>query len=46
MRQYLKELNKTEIRNLPDKEFKIVVIKMLTNSREEWINSVRTSTKR
>ena len=34
-----------EISNLPDKEFKVMVIKMVTNSGEEWMNMVSTSTK-
>ena len=35
-----------EISNLPDKEFKVMVIKMLTKTREEWMNTVRTVRKR
>ena len=40
-----KELNETEINNLPGKEFKIIVTNMLTKLGEEWTNSVRTSTR-
>ena len=32
------------MRNLPNKEFKVTIIKMLTDS-EEGVNSVSTSTK-
>lgn len=35
-----------QINNLPDKEFTIMVIKMLMNWREELMNTVRTSTER
>ena len=40
-----KNLNEMEISNLPDKEFKVIIIMMLT---ELWkrMNTVRTSTKR
>lgn len=41
----IKELNEMDISNLPDKEFKIVVIKILIGF-EEWMNSVRTSRKK
>ena len=40
-----KELNETAINNLPDKEHKLIVIKMLTIWGEEKIDIVRTSTK-
>ena len=40
-----KELNKSEISNLPLKEIKVIVISS-PNSREEWMNTVRISTKR
>ena len=30
---------------MPDKEFKVMVIKLLLDLREEWINSRRNSTK-
>lgn len=40
-----KEPNEMEINNGPDKDFKVKVTKMLTEPRE-WINTVRTSTKR
>lgn len=33
------------MRNLPDKEFKVIVIKMLSYSGEEWVNSAKTSKK-
>ena len=32
--------------NSPDKEFKIMVMKMLAELRKEWRNTMRTSTKR
>ena len=35
-----------EISNLYDKELKVMVIKILTNSGKEWMNTMRTSTKR
>lgn len=35
-----------KISNLLDKEFKVLIIKMLTGSEEEWVNTVRTSTQR
>lgn len=34
------------ISSFPDKEFKLMVIKMLTELEEEWMNTVRSSTKR
>lgn len=37
-----KDPSEIEISNLPDKEFKVMVIKMLTKTREEWMNTVRT----
>ena len=40
-----KEQHEIVMRNLPNKEFKVIIIKMLTES-EEGVNSVRTSTKR
>ena len=40
-----KDLNEVDISNLPHKEFKVMVIKLLT-SGEEWMNTVRTSIKR
>lgn len=50
----MKEQNKTpetnfnemEINNLPYKEFKVIVIKMLTYLGKEWVNTERISTKR
>ena len=30
-----------EISNLPDKEFKVMVIKMLTNSGGKWMNTMK-----
>lgn len=41
-----KELNETEINNLLDKEFKVWSLRCSLNLREEWMSSVRTSTKR
>lgn len=38
----VKEFSEMEISNLPDKEFKAIVIKI----GEEWTNIVRASTKR
>lgn len=35
-----------EMSNSPDKEFKAIVIKRLTELGEEWINTVRTSTRK
>ena len=35
-----------EINNLPNKEFKVMVIKLLTEWKEEQMNIVRTSKKR
>lgn len=32
-----KELNKSKTRNLIDKEFKSMAIKMFTTQREEWM---------
>ena len=41
-----KELNEAKIRNMPDKEFKVMVIKILKRlEKKEWINPVRMSTK-
>ena len=42
-----RELNETEISNTSDREFKVVVIKILTgfgDLRKEWRTSVRPST--
>ena len=41
-----RKLNKIEISNLPDKEFKVVVIKMLTGLQIRMMNKMKTSTKR
>ena len=41
-----KELSDTETSNLSDKEFKTLVIGFLMNSREAYMNLVRTSTMR
>lgn len=43
-----KELYKkeTEVSCLLNKEFKVTVIRCSSNSAEQWVNSVRTSTKR
>lgn len=40
-----KELHKMELSKLSHKEFNVIVIKSLTVIREEWMNTVRTSTK-
>ena len=40
------DLNKMEITNLPDREFKITVMKMLTEVRRTMMNKMRISTKR
>ena len=40
-----KDINEMEISNLPNKEFKVIVIKMLTILRKR-MNTVRSSTKR
>ena len=40
-----KKLSEIQISNLPDEEFKIMVLKMLMSSGEHWMNKVRTSTK-
>ena len=36
----LKDLNEIEIRNLPDKEFKVMVIKCSQNSEEDCLSTV------
>lgn len=41
-----KILNEMKITNLSDKEFKVMDIKMFNKPGKEWINAVRTSTKR
>ena len=41
-----RKLNKIEISNLPDKEFKVMVIKMLTGLQIRMMNKMKTSTKR
>lgn len=40
-----KYLNEIQISNLPDKEFKVMVIKMLTELKRRMMDTVRTSTK-
>ena len=40
-----KEPNKMEISNLPDREFKVMVINTLIKLREEWMSLVRASRK-
>ena len=40
------KLNETEISNLSDKEFKVMVIKIFTKPRRKWMNTVQTCTKR
>ena len=39
------ELNEMDTGIFPDKELKIIVLKMFTELEEEWMSSVRTSTK-
>lgn len=41
-----RELNKMKISNMPDKQFKVMIISISPNSREVWMNTKRTSTKR
>lgn len=41
-----KEINKLEISNLPDKVFKVMIIKMSMTSGEEWINTGKSLTKK
>ena len=41
-----KNFNEIEISNLPDKEFKVMVIKIFTKPRRKWMNTVQTCTKR
>ena len=38
-----KELNETKTSNQPDKEFKVMIIKILTELAEEWTNTVKNS---
>ena len=38
--------NEMEIGDLPDQQFKVMVIRIFRNSGEEWMNTVRTSTMR
>ena len=40
-----KNPNEMEISNLPNKEFKAMVIKMITELRKEWRSILRISTK-
>ena len=40
----LKDLNEIEISNLPDKGFKVMVIKCSQNSEKDCLNTVRIST--
>lgn len=40
------ELNKMEVNNMPEKEFKVMAIKILTGLEKEWRTSLRPSTKR
>lgn len=35
-----------KVRDMPNKEFNVIVIKMLTILEKEWMNGVRTSTTR
>ena len=39
-----KEQNKVEISNIPDKEFKVMIIKMLTELKRRMDDTVRIST--
>ena len=41
-----KNFNDIEISNLPDKEFKVMVVKIFTKPRRKWMNTVQTCTKR
>ena len=41
----VKELNEIEINSVSNKEFKVMVIKILNGLEKERMNSVRTSTK-
>ena len=38
------ELNEVEISNLPNKEFKVMIIKKFTKFGRKWLNMVRIST--
>lgn len=38
--------NEMENSDLPDKQFKVMVIRIFRNSGEEWMNTLRTSTMR
>ena len=39
------ELSDVKLSNLPNKEFMVMIIKILNKSREEWMNAVRILTK-
>lgn len=39
-----KQLSKAKIRNLPDKEFKILIMKILKEPRTKWMNRARSLT--
>lgn len=41
-----KNPHEMQISNLPDKGFQVMVIKMFALWGDEWMNTVRTSTKR
>lgn len=41
-----KELNETEKSNMPDKEFKVIILKMLTGLQTSMEELMKTSTKR
>lgn len=41
-----KTLNEMEVCNLYNNKFKVMIIRILTNSGEEWMNTVRISTKK
>ena len=40
------KLNEMEASNLPETEFKIMVIRMLNELRGKWVNTMRTSTEK
>ena len=37
-RKLRKKLNETKISNIPDKEFKVMIVKILTKLEKEWKN--------
>ena len=36
------ELSEVEIGSLPDREFKIMIVRMFRDLREDWMNRVRS----